>query len=176
MIIFILIMRKNHLATTTDRLLDSVYYVHRLGLMEQDLRFFDAEDNSVKYINYVEGLPVFLNKHDVQVDTHFSNDAVTVAFNSTNLQIPIPFDGQTTTLEATEKVIERLKQHGLMQDNIENILIGAQVEDDKSHDNLVNLVPTYYVKAYGEWKSVNEWLKQDLSFYKTNEGQERNAS
>lgn len=168
---------KNHLTTVTDRLLDSVYYVHRLGLMEQDLRFFDAEDGSVKYINYVEGLPVFLNKHDVQVDTNFSSDSVTVAFNSTNLQIPVPFDGQTTTLEPTSKVIEKLKQHGLTQNNIENILVGDQIENDKTHDNLVNLVPTYYVRAYGKWMSADEWLKQDLSVYQSNKDQqERNAS
>lgn len=156
---------KEKIPTATNRLFDSVYYVHRLGLTEQDLRFFDADKNSVHYTNYIEGIPVFLNNHDLQVDTKFSSDAVTVAFNSTNFQIPIPFDGQTQTIESTDEMISSLEKHGLKQADIERVMVGFKVEKDSSHDNLVNLIPTYYVKAYGEWKSESEWLKQDLNIY-----------
>lgn len=167
---------KNQYSSATDRLLDSIYYVHRLGLTEQDLRFFDADNASIKYTNYVEGTPVFLNKHDVQVNTNFSTDSITVAFNSTNLQIPIPFDGQTTTLEPTNDVIQKLKNHGLQESEIDKIVVGSKVERDSTRNNLVNLVPTYYVKAYGEWKSADEWLKQDLSVYQhPTTGEEREA-
>lgn len=167
---------KNEDNNATDRLLDSVYYVHRLGLTEQDLRFFDADDNSIKYTNYVEGTPVFLNKHDVQVDTNFTSESTTIAFNSTNLQIPIPFDGQTTTLAPTSQILGRLKSHGLAEDEIEEIVVGSKVEKDGTRDNLVNLVPTYYVKAYGEWKSADEWLKQDLSAYQNSQSKERGVN
>lgn len=156
---------KEKIPTATNRLFDSVYYVHRLGLTEQDLRFFDADKNSVHYTNYIEGIPVFLNSHDLQVDTKFSSDAVTVAFNSTNFQIPIPFDGQTQTIESTDEMISSLEKHGLKQADIERVMVGFKVEKDNSHDNLVNLIPTYYIKAYGEWKSESEWLKQDLNIY-----------
>ena len=63
---------KNKIPSATSRLLDSVYYVHQLGLTEQDLRFFDADGSNVSYLNYIEGIPVFLNKHDLQVKTTFS--------------------------------------------------------------------------------------------------------
>lgn len=163
---------KNHYTTLTDRFLDSIYYVHRIGLMEQDLRFFDADDSSIKYTNYVEGTPVFLNQHDVQINTNFTSDAITVDFNSTNLQIPIPFDGQTTTLESTNDLMQKLKNHGMHEDEIDEIVVGSKVEKDGIHSNLVNLVPTYYVKAYGEWKSAKEWLQQDLSAYQVPVNQE----
>lgn len=156
---------KGKVPNATNRLFDSVYYVHRLGLTEQDLRFFDADENSVRYTNYIEGIPVFLNDHDLQVDTKFSSDAVTVNFNSTNFQIPIPFDGQTESLESTDEMISSLEKHGLHRDDIERIMVGFKVERDKSHDDLVNLIPTYYIRAYGEWKSKSEWLKQDVSVY-----------
>lgn len=163
---------KNRYQTVTDRLLDSIYYVHRLGLTEQDLRFFDTNKSSIKYTNYVEGTPVFLNQHDVQINTNFTSDSITVAFNSTNLQIPIPFDGQTITLEPTSEIVQKLKNHGLKEDKIQEIVVGSKVEKDSTRDNLVNLVPTYYVKAYGEWKSVNEWLSLELHSYQeqVNEG------
>ncbi|GAA3630435.1 hypothetical protein GCM10022297_06610 [Lactobacillus hamsteri] len=158
---------KGKIPSTTNRLLDSVYYVHNLGLTEQDLRFFDADNNSVSYTNYIEGTPVFLNQHDVQVNTTFSTGAVSIAFNSINFQIPIPFDGQTEKLESTGQMIKNLQNHGINKDDIEKVLVGFRVEKDNSHDSLINLIPTYYVKAYGEWKSAGEWSKQDMSVYKT---------
>ncbi|RVU71092.1 hypothetical protein EJK17_04355 [Lactobacillus xujianguonis] len=156
---------KNKVPAATNRLLDSVYYVHRIGLTEQDLRFFDADNNAVSYTNYIEGIPVFLNDHDVQVATNFTSDSVTVNFNSINFQIPVPFDGETKSLEATTQMVESLNRHGLSNENIERIIVGFHVQKDHSHDSLVNLVPTYYVKAYGVWQTANEWQKQDMSVY-----------
>lgn len=158
---------KGKIPSTTNRLLDSVYYVHNLGLTEQDLRFFDADNNSVSYTNYIEGTPVFLNQHDVQVNTTFSTGAISIAFNSINFQIPIPVDGQTENLESTDQMIKNLQNHGMNKDDIEKVLVGFRVEKDNSHDSLINLIPTYYVKAYGEWKSASEWTKQDMSVYRT---------
>lgn len=157
---------KNKIPNATNRLLDSVYYVHQLGLTEQDLRFFDANGSNVSYLNYIEGIPVFLNKHDLQVQVTFSTDSTIVAFNSINFQIPIPFDGQTKTLKPTEEVIQELANHGLKQSDIQRIKIGFRIEKDSSHQSLINLIPTYYVKAYDEWKSVSEWEKQNVSSYR----------
>lgn len=160
--------------TATSRLLDSVYYVHRLGLNEQNLRFFDADRNTVSYSNYIEGIPVFLNKQDLQADTTFSTDSVVLAFNSLNLQIPIPFDGQTKTLQSTDDVVKSLEKKGLKQSEIQRITVGFKVEKDNSHEGLVNLIPTYYIKAYDQWKNLAEWEKQDFStssnFGQQNEG------
>lgn len=156
---------KETIPSTTSRLLDSIFYVHRVGLMEQDLRFFDANKNSVSYINYIEGSPVFLNDGDSQIYTTFSNESIMMNFNSTNFQIPIPFDGRTVTLESTDQLLHRLVNHGLEQSQISRIVVGFRVENDNSHDSLVNLIPTYYVKAYGGWKSADSWLKQDMSIY-----------
>ena len=101
----------------------------------------------------------------MQVKTTFSTDAITVAFNSINFQIPIPFDGQTKEIKPTADVISDLTAHGLKQSDIQRIGVGFKMEDDSSHHSLINLIPTYYVKAYGEWKSMDEWKKQDLTTY-----------
>ena len=165
---------KETIPSTTSRLLDSIFYVHRLGLMEQDLRFFDADNNSVLYMNYIEGSPVFLNDSDPQIKVNFTNEAITMNFNSTNFQIPIPFDGSTETLESTEHLLSKLVAHGISQEDINKIVVGFRVEKDKSNNNLVNLVPTYYVKAYGEWKSAKGWLNEDMTLYQKNNAKEGN--
>ncbi|MBA1393237.1 hypothetical protein EQ500_05065, partial [Lactobacillus sp. XV13L] len=149
--------------TVNNRLLDSVEYVHKLGLSEQDLRYFDTVGESVSYINYIEGIPVFLGDHNPQVTTSLSPEAVDVAFNSMDLQIPIPFDGQTRTLPTSAAAMQRLSNAGLRHTEIQRVIVAFHVEQDNSHDNLINLVPTYYVKAYNQWKSMAEWEKQDFA-------------
>ena len=126
----------------------------------------DADGTNVSYLNYIEGIPVFLNQHDLQIRTTFSTDSINVAFNSINFQIPIPFDGQTQALKPTDDVVEELSAHGLSEGDIQRIVVGFRMEKDTSHHSLINLIPTYYVKAYDEWKSVSEWKKQDLATYR----------
>ena len=128
----------------------------------------------MSYSNYIEEIPVFLNKQDLQADTTFSTDSVVLAFNSLNLQIPIPLDGQTKTLQSTDDVVKLLEKKGLKQSEIQRITVGFKVEKDNSHEGLVNLIPTYYIKAYDQCKNLAEWEKQDFStssnFGQQNEG------
>ena len=145
-----------------DQLLESVDFVHKLGLSEQDLRYFDTVNDSISYINYIEGIPVFWDKSNPQVVTTFTEDAVKIDFNNTDLQIPIPFDGQTKTLPTSAAVMQRLINAGMRKDEIQRIIVAFKVEKDNSHNHLVNLVPGYYVKAYGQWKSLVEWEKIDF--------------
>lgn len=156
---------KNKNLNPTKLMLDSVYYVHQLGLMEQNLRFFEANSENISYTNYIEGIPIFLNDHDPQIDGNFSSEEVAINFNSVDFQIPVPFDGRERALPTTDQLVTLLNQHGLTENNIDKIIIGFKVEKDKSHNNLVNLIPTYYVKAYGTWKSASEWEKQDMAVY-----------
>lgn len=149
--------------TENDALINSVEYVHKLGLSEQDLRYFDTTADQLSYSNYIEGIPVFMGKHSPQVSTKLTQDTEEVAFNSLELQIPIPFDGQTRTLEPTNNVIQRLVNAGLKKSEIQRIIVAYQLEKDNSHDSLVNLIPTYFIKAYDQWKSVKEWEQYDFS-------------
>ncbi|BDR59833.1 hypothetical protein [Lactobacillus xylocopicola] len=147
--------------STSKRQLDSVEYVHKLGLSEQDLRYFDTVGNSVSYINYIEGIPVFLDSHNPQVKATFLQDEVELAFNNIDLQIPIPFDGQMRTLPTSGEVMKKMLNVGLKRSEIQRVIVAYRVEQDNTRNNLINLVPIYYVKAYNQWKSVVEWAKQD---------------
>lgn len=149
--------------TASSKLLDSVYYVHQLGLMEQDLHFFDADENSISYTNFIEGSPVFLNQHDLQIQIEFSGDVVTNRFNSTNLQIPIPVNREKRTVEATPQLLSALSKKGLNRQNIQAIVLGFKAVNDNKRENLLELVPTYYVKALGQWRSADEWQQADVA-------------
>lgn len=149
--------------SANSRLLDSVYYVHQIGLMEQDLRFFDADDNTVSYTNFIEGAPVFLNEHDLQIQVNFAGDTVSSRFNDTNLQIPIPTNGSKKTVEATAQILARLNKKGLNTQNIDKIVLGLKAVTDHKRRNLLELEPTYYIKAFGQWRSASEWENSDIA-------------
>lgn len=153
---------KNTAKTSTDRVLDSIYYVNRLGLGQQDLRFFERTNSQYNYTNYIDGTPVFLANDDIQIHVQYDFDSIITTFNSTNLQIPIPFDGRTQTLPATSDIIANLKASNINTQDIQKIVVGYTLTKDQGHDDLVDLVPTYYIKAFDQWKTINQWQQSNV--------------
>ena len=159
--------QKSSIPNPNTRLSDSVTYVHKLGLVEQDLRFFDAEGSSVVYTNYIEGYPVFIKTQGPQIQIRYSTDNITIKFNSTNLQIPVPFDGRTVKIPKTSTVIKTLQAKGIAKSDIQRMTIGFELVRDSAHDSLVDLIPTYYIKIYNHWLSLSEWQNANLAKYRT---------
>ncbi|MDO4912749.1 MAG: two-component system activity regulator YycH [Lactobacillus sp.] len=149
---------KIDLPNTTKVLEDSMSYVYMIGINEQDLRFFDADNSKVLFTNYIEGYPVFIDGEHPQVTTEYQTDNFQMLFSSLNFEIPIPFDGQTKTLPATTTVINRLRKNGLKTENIQRIELGFVVKRDKKNSELISLEPTYIIKAQGTWRSYSAWL------------------
>ncbi len=153
--------------TLTNRLYDSLTYVHQIGLMEQDLRFFDTNGSSVTYRHFVEGFPVFMSpQQNAQIRIAYNANGMTINFNSIDLQIPIPFDGQTTSLPATRTVISDLETEGIAPSDIQLLTIGYRVKYDNTYHRLINLIPTYYIKIFNHWKSLAEWQSTDITALK----------
>ncbi|GFZ27615.1 YycH family regulatory protein [Lactobacillus corticis] len=148
---------KGNSSSATRRLENVVYYIRRIGLSEQDLHFFDSDGKTILYTNFVEGIPVFSTGDALQITTRYTSEAVKIAFNNTNLQIPIPYDGESVTLPDTASVISALTNRGISQNSIQKIVVGFEEQRDNNRKNLIDLVPTYYIKIYGEWKSFDGW-------------------
>lgn len=148
----------------TSRLMESLYYVRKIGLSEPDLRFFDADKDNFVYQNFVEEYPIFLpGRYNARAQVRFASNGMTINFNSLDLQIPVPNDGTKKTLEPTNKALTSLQQAGYKKAEIEKILIGYTIQkSDDSQSNLVDLQPTYYVKINGEWRSINDWLEMNV--------------
>lgn len=154
---------KSAMTKADDRVADSLASVRQLGIAEVDLHFFDHQGGKVYYTNYVEGLPVFIPDFGPQFELSFSNESMMMRFDSTSLQIPIPADNRTVKLPKTTDVLSQLAQKGISQTAIQNITIGYELQIDTSSKNLVNLIPTYYIKAFGQWKSLAEWQAINLT-------------
>jgi regulatory protein YycH of two-component signal transduction system YycFG len=149
------------LKQTYRQLTESVYFVNQVGLMNQDLRFFEKDGNRVCYQNFIEGVPVFVqNRYEAQIAVDYRSRGLNVYFNSTDLQIPIPVAGQTQTLPATQTVLDRLQSAGINLRHLQGLTIGYTITQDNSHEKLVNLVPAYYAKINHHWQRVSDLLAQ----------------
>lgn len=146
--------------TISRKLNDSLYFVRKIGLSEPDLRFFDADDNTVIYQNYVEEYPIFLpGKYKMRAQVKFASNGMTINFNSLDLQIPIPTNGEKKTLIPTTVAMDELYQKGYYRKDIERIIIGYTAKSSNSKNKkLVDLEPAYYVKINKQWKTLDEWL------------------
>ncbi|MCH3904962.1 MAG: two-component system activity regulator YycH [Lactobacillus sp.] len=144
---------------TYRQLTDSVYFVNQVGLMNQDLRFFEKDGSRVCYQNFIEGVPVFVqNRYEAQIAVDYSSHGLNVYFNSTDLQIPIPVAGQMQTLPATQTILDQLQGAGVNLHHLQGLTIGYSINQDSSHEKLVNLVPAYYAKINHHWQPVSELL------------------
>ena len=146
--------------TISRKLNDSLYFVRKIGLSEPDLRFFDADDNTVIYQNYVEEYPIFLpGKYKMRAQVKFASNGMTINFNSLDLQIPIPTNGEKKSLIPTTVAMDELYQKGYYRKDIERIIIGYTAKSSNSKNKkLVDLEPAYYVKINKQWKTLDEWL------------------
>ena len=141
----------------TQQLLESAAYVRKLGLTEQDLRFFEADGHKISYVNFVEGYPLFVNDQLAQAQVTFKKESVSVSFNSLNLQIPIPYDGHKKKLLKTASLLKELTEIGIKESQIQEITIGYHIKNDAKRSDLITLVPTYFIKVNGEWNSLEGW-------------------
>ncbi|MDK6486717.1 hypothetical protein QP158_11570, partial [Streptococcus agalactiae] len=88
------------------------------------------------------GYPVFIKTQGPQIQIRYSTDNITIKFNSTNLQIPVPFDGRTVKIPKTSTVIKTLQAKGIAKSDIQRMTIGFELVRDSAHDSLVDLIPT----------------------------------
>ncbi|MCT7727001.1 MAG: two-component system activity regulator YycH [Lactobacillus iners] len=153
--------------TTTKMLTDSLFYVRKICLNEPDLRFFDASNNTISYQKFVEEYPVFLPEdNNVRAKVTFTRSCMQINFNSLDLRIPIPTNGAKKELQATDKIIDKLLQAGYKKSYLEKIIIGYKVcHDTNKTSNLIDLIPTYYIKINGRWHSLDAWLNNNYEVH-----------
>ncbi|QNQ81079.1 two-component system activity regulator YycH [Lactobacillus sp. PV034] len=145
----------------TTRLIDSLYYVRKTGLSEPDLRFFDADNKTFIYQNFVEEYPIFLPGNNIsRAKVNFAKNGMSINFNSLDFQIPVPTDDPKVTVESTDDALDELYEAGYTKKDINRIIIGYQISQQTPQTEsreLVELHPTYYVKINNKWRSLKEW-------------------
>lgn len=151
--------------TMTAKLENSFETLKNGGISLRNIRYFAYDDNTdtVSFRNYVEGFPVFqqTDKGAAQITPGDSTGLLEALFANSNLQVPVPSDQAAVSVIPTEQVIDQMVQRGFKRKRIERIQLGYRWQMDKETDQVVDLLPTYYVRYYGQWQSFGTWLKTD---------------
>lgn len=151
--------------TTDEEVEDDIYdqsyhYVNRLESSIGSLRFFDRSKDSITYRTFIEGFPVFGDEYQGEVsftleDTGSATPQVTIKSSMNTIQIPIPSE-ETVQLPATKTVIENLMAAGANQSLLQGMVIGYQRQNVKNADEIVDMIPMWYLKYDGQWYSAAE--------------------
>lgn len=144
----------------------SYHYVNRLESSIGSLRFFDRSKDNISYRTFIEGFPVFGDEYQGEVsftleDIGSATPQVTIKSSMNTIQIPIPSE-ETVQLPATTTVIENLVANGANQSLIQGIVIGYQRQNVKNANEIVDMIPMWYLKYDGQWYSAAE-LQAKLS-------------
>lgn len=107
----------------------------------------EAADKQITYRNYVEGLPVFSQTENGVASVKYSNSGEEMNFTNQMLKVPIPPDGKVATLPTTSELLNQLKKIGYDYQNIQDVELGFEWQKDATNNDLIDLVPTYYVKV-----------------------------
>ena len=138
---------------------DTFQYVENLGNTLGTLRYFDAKEDEIIYRNYIEGFPVFGQDMKGRLEVGVQNRSVSVRTNQETLQIPIPSE-ETVTLVPTEVLINQLSTAGIDLTLVEDAQIAYEWQPNMETKQVVDLVPTWYVKFEDAWYPATTLMEQ----------------
>lgn len=147
-----------------DRGVNSIYYdtfqyVENLGNTLGTLRYFDAKEGDIIYRNYIEGYPVFGKDMKGRLEVGVQNKNVFVRTNQETIQIPIPSE-ETVTLIPTEELMANLVIAGIDLAKVDDVQIAYEWQANVETKQVVDLVPTWYVKYEDTWYPATSLMDQ----------------
>ncbi|NVY96550.1 hypothetical protein HU830_05140 [Lactobacillus sp. DCY120] len=150
------------LATTTSEIFNKAYQsLKQISNPLNSLYLFnyDASEHRLSFRDYVEGFPIFHSNKAGSTEVSFANGSQTLRFSNRVLQAPVPAEQKTIELPATTTVLQQLQAVGYSSSQIQNLTLGYSWNNDLENKDVVDLMPSYYVKINDQWKSYQDWLK-----------------
>lgn len=134
-----------------------------VGMPLDSVRFYsyDSGSNTAVFRTYAGGLPIFdqSNFGAIQMKV-LDQSSYRMKFSLDSLQVPIPPVQTSATIMSSTDLLKQLKNAGIKENKIQGIELGYEWSRDKSLANVVNLVPTWYVKTNNQWQNYRKLLGQ----------------
>ena len=138
---------------------DTFQYVENLGNTLGTLRYFDSKEGDIIYRNYIEGYPVFGQDMKGRLEVGVKNKSVFVRTNQETIQIPIPSE-ETVSLIPTEELMANLVAAGVDVSKVDDVQIAYEWQANAETKQVVDLVPTWYVKFEDAWYPATVLMEQ----------------
>lgn len=110
------------------------------------------------YREYVEGFPTFQKSDFGATKIAFSKSGQVTQFSNKVMQVPVPSDQKPVVLKSTKEIINDLKSMNFNIDKISYIDLGYKWQEDMDNKNIVDLIPTYFLRVEGKWYTLDDLI------------------
>lgn len=121
---------------------------------------YDSGSGQITYRRYVNGIPIYGSQGMGATRIKMANSGpVEIQFSTQAIQTPLEDREEKVALPAAQEVVERLESGGYVFADIQMMRVAYDWNDSEESSRVVELVPRWYVKMKGTWKTIDEWLK-----------------
>lgn len=110
------------------------------------------------YREYVEGFPTFQKSDFGATKISFSKSGQVTQFSNKIMQVPVPSDQEPVVLKSTKEIINDLKSMNFNINKISYIDLGYKWQEDMDNKNIVDLIPTYFLRVEGKWYTLDDLI------------------
>ena len=147
--------------TPYQQIRDGFHFLKFIDTWTQSSYFssFDEETSEATFYRFVEGLPIFnsMNRGVVQIEMG-DGYPIKIQYPTEVIQTPLTDREEEVTLPVTDEVISRLMDNGFSFSDIEDMQIGYDWKSSEESKRMAELIPQWFVKIRGNWRSVESWL------------------
>lgn len=132
--------------------------VNQINNPLSNAKLFEADwkNKILIYREYVEGFPTFQKSDFGATKVSFSKSGQIAQFSNKIIQVPVPSDQPSVVLKSTKEIINDLRSVNYNIDKISYIDLGYKWQEDPDNKNIVDLIPTYFIKSEGKWYTLEE--------------------
>lgn len=154
-------------AKTTTKVLSAAYSdMTRLNIKEMrgmSYYNYDQTDGSVMFRMVVNGLPIISDLLSGSVEVTHTNASKRIAFSGDNLSVAIPTSTTTVKMPSSQTVLNELLAKGIKMSSITDLQLAYAWTKDSDSNQVVDLVPTYFVQVNDEYYNYQDIIDGSVS-------------
>ncbi|AZP04063.1 YycH family regulatory protein [Jeotgalibaca ciconiae] len=120
---------------------------------------YNESTSEITYYRYMNGYPILNGAERGLVRMKMSNTRpIEIQYPTEVIQTPLEDREKIVTLPGGYDVVERLIDAGYYSSEIQSMQIGYDWRSSEESSRIAELLPNWYVKMHGTWRTVDAWL------------------
>ena len=143
----------------TNNLTQTFTQMKRLGGWQLGMSFssVDLSSNIVEYVRYVSSYPILSSGREGMTQVKATTNGIEKLRTSSLIaQTPLPTKNKKVTIVGGKDIVAELLNEGFSMNEIEDIRIGYSWTTSSENNQIVEFIPTWYIRMNNRWKTLSE--------------------
>ena len=143
----------------TNNLTQTFTQMKRLGGWQLGMSFssVDLSSNIVEYVRYVSSYPILSSGREGMTQVKATAHGIEKLRTSSLIaQTPLPSKSKKVSIVGGKDIVVELLNEGFSMNEIEEIRIGYSWTTSSENNQIVEFIPTWYIKIKNRWKTLSE--------------------